>query len=61
MSVEADLRAEFDRWERRETAVLGGLPYVLLAISVVITLLQLIWRVPVHLPAVLALSIATAL
>ncbi|MDA3647856.1 sensor histidine kinase [Saccharopolyspora indica] len=61
MSIEAELRAEFDRWERVETAVFKFLPYVLLAISVLITLLMLpIWHVQVSLPAVLGLSTAVA-
>ncbi|MEV5824929.1 sensor histidine kinase [Spirillospora sp. NPDC052242] len=40
MSIEAELRAEFDREERREIAMIGVLPFVLLAASTVITLLQ---------------------
>ncbi|MBE1579303.1 sensor histidine kinase [Amycolatopsis roodepoortensis] len=56
MGIEAELRAEFDRWERVETAVFKVLPYVLLAIDVLVSVLLTIWRVPVHLPAVLALS-----
>ncbi|CAM3770342.1 sensor histidine kinase [Kibdelosporangium persicum] len=59
MSIEAELRAEFDRAERRELAVLKVLPYVLLSISTLITLLQPIWGVPVHVPAVLGLTLAT--
>ncbi|ROP42701.1 sensor histidine kinase [Saccharothrix texasensis] len=58
MGVEAELREEFDRWERRETAVLKVLPYPLLAISVLFTLLQPLWHAPVHVPAVLGLSTA---
>ncbi|QXV59172.1 sensor histidine kinase [Amycolatopsis sp. TNS106] len=56
MGIEAELRAEFDRWERVETKVFNVLPYVLLAIGVLISVLLPIWRVPVHLPAVLTLS-----
>ncbi|QFZ18762.1 sensor histidine kinase [Saccharothrix syringae] len=56
MGVEAELREEFDRWERKETAVLRVLPYPLLAVSVLFTLLQPLWDAPVHLPAVLGLS-----
>lgn len=58
MSIEAELRKEFDRWERKETAVFKVLPYALLTISVLITLLQPIWSEPVHLPTVLGLSLA---
>ncbi|NJP96063.1 sensor histidine kinase [Nonomuraea sp. FMUSA5-5] len=60
MSIEAELRAEFDRWERNESAVLKVLPYILLALSTVITLLQPLWGVPVHVPAVLGLSVVAA-
>jgi signal transduction histidine kinase len=61
VSIEAELRAEFDRWERRENTILKILPYVLLAVSVLITLLQPLWQTPVHLPAVLGLSAVAAL
>lgn len=60
MSIEAELRAEFDRWERMETAVLNVLPYVLLVISVLISLLLPIWNVAVDLPAVVGLSLTLA-
>jgi signal transduction histidine kinase len=56
VGVEAELREEFDRWERKETAVLKVLPYPLLAVSVVLTLLQPLWNEEVHLPGVLGLS-----
>lgn len=56
VSVEAELREEFDRWERRESAVLKALPYPLLAVSVVFTLLQPLWDAPVHYPTALGLS-----
>ncbi|GAA1295396.1 sensor histidine kinase [Saccharothrix xinjiangensis] len=58
MGVEAELREEFDRWERKETAVLEVLPYPLLAVSVLFTLLQPLWGAQVHLPAALGLSTA---
>ncbi|MBE1533380.1 sensor histidine kinase [Actinomadura algeriensis] len=61
MSIEAELREEFDRWEHRERMVVGALPYPLLAASTVITLLQPLWDVPVRGPAVLGLTLATAL
>jgi signal transduction histidine kinase len=61
VSIEAELRAEFDRWERKETAVLKVLPYLLLAVSTVITLLTPIWDMTVHLPAVLGLTLAAVL
>jgi signal transduction histidine kinase len=61
VSIEAELREEFDRWERKENAALKILPYFLLAVSVTITLLAPLWHVPVHLATVLGLSIAAAL
>lgn len=57
MSIEAELRAEFDRTEHRDTAVTKVLPYALLAVCTGITLLQ---PAPVHLPAVLGLTLAAA-
>ncbi|MBB1154544.1 sensor histidine kinase [Amycolatopsis dendrobii] len=57
MGIEGDLREEFDRWERAQTATFTVLPYVLLAVSVGIALLQL----PAYLPVVLGLSAAVAL
>lgn len=65
MSIEAELREEFDRLERRETAVVKVLPYLLLALGTVVTLLQPIWGVPVgaaaSVPAVLGLTLASAI
>lgn len=43
MSIDAELREEFDSFERRETAVVRVLPYGLLAVSTIITLLQPLW------------------
>jgi signal transduction histidine kinase len=60
VSIEAELRAEFDRWDRWETKVFQVLPYFLLGISTLITLLQPIWSEPAHLPAVLGLTAAAA-
>jgi signal transduction histidine kinase len=60
VSIEAELRAEFDRWERRETTVAKILPYCLLAVATVISLLQSLWDEPLYLPAVLGLSFAAA-
>ncbi|WP_104481119.1 sensor histidine kinase [Actinokineospora auranticolor] len=61
MSIEAELRAEYDRWERDQARVYGVLPYFLLAVSALITLVQQVWRVPVPVVPVLALSAAAAL
>nr|WP_225953713.1 sensor histidine kinase [Kibdelosporangium phytohabitans] len=52
---------EFDRWERKENATFKVLPYFLLAVSVVVALVLPLWRVPVHLPAVLGLSLTAGL
>ncbi|MFF5988041.1 sensor histidine kinase [Prauserella flavalba] len=60
-SIEAELREEFDRWERGEAAVFQLLPYFLLAISTLVTLSQPAWGVPVHVPTVVALTVATTL
>ncbi|ASO22071.1 signal transduction histidine kinase [Actinoalloteichus hoggarensis] len=59
MSIEAELREEFDRWERREIAVIGVLPYVLLAVSTVVALLQPVWGESVPVAAVLGLAFLT--
>ncbi|MFY1693196.1 sensor histidine kinase [Plantactinospora sp. WMMB782] len=61
MSIEAELRAEFDRWERREIALFNVLPYLLLAASVLLTLLQPIWVRSVHVPSMLGLTLAATL
>ena len=60
MSVEAELRAEFDRWAHREDTVFRVLPYILLGVSTLVTALQPIWGVPVSFPAVLGLTAAAA-
>jgi signal transduction histidine kinase len=61
VSIEAGLRAEFDRWERKEIALFNVLPYFLLTVSTLLTLLQPIWDAPVHVPAVLGLTTAATL
>jgi signal transduction histidine kinase len=61
LSIEAELRAEFDRWERRETRVVNVLPYFLLVISTFITLLQPIWNQRVAYLPVLGLTVAATL
>ncbi|PXY25233.1 two-component sensor histidine kinase [Prauserella sp. PE36] len=60
-SIEAELREEFDRWERGEAAVFQVLPYFLLAVSTLVTLLQPTWGVPVHVPTIVGLTVATTL
>ncbi|QFG22052.1 sensor histidine kinase [Actinomadura sp. WMMB 499] len=61
MSIEAELREEFDRWERREFAIISVLPYLLLAAGTVITLMQPLWDVPVHGPAVIGLTVVATI
>jgi signal transduction histidine kinase len=61
VSIEAELRKEFDRWESKVDTALKVLPYLLLAIGVAITLLRPLGDEPVHLTAVLGLSITAAL
>lgn len=62
MSIEAELRAEFDRWERKENAVLSVLPYFLLAVSLLFATLQPIVGLPrVNYPLTLGLVAVTVL
>ncbi|MGW0432478.1 sensor histidine kinase [Micromonospora sp. NPDC003197] len=61
MSIEAELREKFDRYERREFAVIKVLPYVLMVASTVVTLLQPIWDGQTHLPVVLGLTLVTTI
>jgi signal transduction histidine kinase len=61
VSIEAELRAEFDRWERNELAFLKVLPYFLLATCTLGALLLPLWGVSRHLPAVLGLSLAVVI
>ncbi|MFG1736432.1 sensor histidine kinase [Micromonospora chalcea] len=61
MSIEAELRAEFDRWERNEKVFFAVLPYALLSLCTLITLVLPFWDVPLNLPVVLGLTAALAL
>lgn len=56
MTTEAELREEFDKWERKEHAAFSVLPYFLLAFGTVVTMLQPLWDMPVPVPAVLTLT-----
>jgi signal transduction histidine kinase len=61
VSIEAELRDEFDRWERKETAFVRLMPFPLLAVSFLITMLQPIWGVrQVYVPVVVGLTLAAA-
>jgi signal transduction histidine kinase len=61
MSIDAELRAEFDRWERTEITAFKILPYFLLAACTLVALLLPLWGVSAHLPAVLGLSLAAGI
>ncbi len=61
MSIEAELRAEFDRWERKETVFFSVLPYFLLSVCALITLVLPFWDVSLNLPLVLGLTLVIAL
>ncbi|GAB1639808.1 sensor histidine kinase [Krasilnikovia sp. MM14-A1259] len=60
MTIEAELREEFDRWENKGNTALKVLPYFLLVIGVFVTLLQPLWHEPMQLATVLGLSITAA-
>ncbi|MBQ1056882.1 sensor histidine kinase [Micromonospora sp. C32] len=55
------MRAEFDRWERNEKVFFAVLPYVLLSICTLITLVLPFWDVSLNVPLVLGLTAALAL
>ncbi|MCO1616123.1 sensor histidine kinase [Micromonospora sp. CPM1] len=61
MSIEAELRAESDRWERNETVFFTVLPYFLLSVCALITLVLPFWDVSLNLPLVLGLTLVIAL
>lgn len=61
MSIEAELRKDSDRWEHRERIIYSVLPFVLLAVSTVIALVQPEVDFEIDLPAVLLLSTAAAI
>ena len=56
MTTEAELREEFDKWERKEHAVFTVFPYFLLAFGTLVSVLQPLWNMPVNVPAVLGLT-----
>jgi signal transduction histidine kinase len=56
--TEAELAAEFDRWERKETALMRVLPYFTLAIATLISLLQPLWDMAVNAPLAAGVSLA---
>jgi len=58
MAIEAELRHALERAERRRSLVMRVLPYVLLAVSLVFTLLQALVDPAVNVAAVLLLTLA---
>lgn len=60
METEAELRAAVERADRRSASVLKVLPYVLLVVSFVFTLLHQLVEGELNLPAVVVLTAATA-
>ncbi|HEV7647492.1 MAG TPA: sensor histidine kinase [Actinophytocola sp.] len=54
--TEAELAAEFDRWERNETTIFRILPYFLLAVATLISFLQPLWDVPIDYQVAIVLT-----
>ena len=55
--TEAELAAEFDKWERKETALIRVLPYFLLGVATLIALLQPLWGIEVDATPVVGSSL----
>ncbi|HEY0448601.1 sensor histidine kinase [Actinophytocola sp.] len=55
--TEAELAAEFDRWERKENALFRVFPYFLLGVSTLIAMLQPLWGMALNRPLAIGLSI----
>lgn len=55
--TEAELATEFDRWERKEITLVRVLPYFLLGVATLVSLLQPLWNVHVDVPFVVGMSI----
>jgi len=55
--TEAELAAEFDRWERKETQLMRVFPYFMLAVGSLISLLQPLWGETVNAPLAIGLSL----
>ena len=53
---EAELAADFDRWERKETTLIRVLPYFLIVVATLIALLQPAWGMPDRSAAILPLA-----
>lgn len=61
MTLETELREEIARAERRETVFYSVLPYALLGISTVLTVLPISWGDRGNVPAALGLTLVTTL
>lgn len=61
MSSASDLDREQEGWERTQSALARVLPYLLLAVSTAITVMQAMWGVPVDISLALGLTGAAAL
>ncbi len=61
MNSASDLDREQEGWDRTQSVLARVLPYLLLAVSTAITVMQAIWGVPVDLPLALGLTGAAAL
>lgn len=63
MSIEAELREEFDHWERREGVMWEFMQYLLLAVTSGITLMRPIlgFGIDVNIPAALGLTVVTVI
>jgi signal transduction histidine kinase len=59
--TEAELAAEFDRWERNETRLFRILPYFLLAVGTLISFLQPLWDVAIDYRVAIVLTVVAAL
>ncbi|HIW99789.1 MAG TPA: hypothetical protein H9871_06565, partial [Candidatus Nesterenkonia stercoripullorum] len=61
VSSASDLDREQEGWDRTQSVLARVLPYLLLAVSTAITVMQAMWGVPVDLPLALGLTGAAAL
>ncbi len=55
--TDAELAAEFDRWEHKETAMMRVLPHFLLGVASLLAMLQPLWGMSIDWPLAIGLSI----
>ena len=55
--TEAELAAEFDRWERRETSLFRVFPYFMLGVATLIAMLQPTWGMTLNRPLAIGLTV----